>query len=82
MVLIIILSITSKAILLTLYIINELIFTAVINILFLSILMFFSNKFSWLTNYTRTIDNKETNSSDLLPGVSRVLVIPLKNYYL
>lgn len=81
MVLIIILSITSKPILLTLYIINELIFTAVINILFLSILMFFSNKFSWLTNYTRAIDNKETNSSDLLPGVSRVLVIPLKNYY-
>lgn len=38
--------------------------------------MFFNNKFSWLTNYT-AIDDKETNSSDLLPGVSHVLVILL-----
>ncbi|KAG9430605.1 sodium channel protein Nach isoform X1 [Apis mellifera carnica] len=35
----------------------------------------YNNKFSWLTNYT-AIDDKETNSSDLLPGVSHVLNVP------
>lgn len=42
--------------------------------------MFPSNKFSWLTNYTKAMENnEETNSSDLLPGVGHILVIPLKN---
>lgn len=78
MVLIIILSITSKYF--QLYnVINELISIAVINILYL-FLIFSSNKFSWLTNYTKAMENnEETNSSDLLPGVGHILVIPLKN---